>query len=246
MMTGSCPVCAGACALHDTLELGRAMTGPDAEGGAGTVGYWLCGQCGFCFAPEIAGWTLEEFASRIYNDDYVRYDPDSAELRPTENAKLLDRLFGRDKAAIRHLDYGGGRGLLSKLLREAGWDSTSYDPFFDRGHAPEELGRFGLVTAFEVFEHVPDVNRLMDEISGLLADEGLVFFSTLVSDGHIGAGRPLDWWYAAPRNGHIALHSRLSLTALGAKRGFRFGSLSEVAHVYCRSVPPWAKKYINE
>ncbi len=245
-MTHRCPVCGGACALHDTLDFGRAMTGAEAEGDAGRADYWLCRDCGFCFAPDIAAWTLEQFAARIYNDDYVRYDPDSVELRPAENAKLLESLFGGDKAAIRHLDYGGGRGLLSQRLREAGWDSTSYDPFFDPGRAPGDLGRFGLVTAFEVFEHVPDVNRLVDDLSGLVGEEGLVFFSTLVSDGHIAAGLPLDWWYAAPRNGHISLHSRRSLAVLGGKRGFRLGSLSEVAHVFCRSVPPWAKKYINE
>jgi SAM-dependent methyltransferase len=219
--------------------------GRDDAAGAATVGYWLCSDCGFCFAPEMARWSREEMQSRVYNDDYAHHDPD-IELRPTENAKLLERLFGRDKGAIRHLDYGGGSGLLSRLLREAGWDSTSYDPFFDRGAELRGLGKFDLVTAFEVVAHLPNVNRLMDEIYGLLADQALVLFSTVVSDGHIAPGLPIDWWYAAPRNGHMSLHSRLSLTMLGAKRGFRFSSLSEVAHVFCRTVPSWAARYVKE
>jgi methyltransferase family protein len=239
----SCPVCGGTAALHAELDFGRPPTGGDDTA---PVAYWLCADCGFCFAPEMARWSREELLSRVYNDDYVRHDPDSVELRPTENAKLLERLFGAHKGAIRHLDYGGGKGLLSRLLRDAGWDSTSYDPFFDRGVELRGLGKFSLVTAFEVIAHLPNVNRLMDEIYGLLADEALVLFSTVVSDGHIMPGLPLDWWYAAPGKGHISLHSRLSLTMLGAKRGFRFASLSEVAHVYCRTVPPWAARYVKE
>jgi SAM-dependent methyltransferase len=228
------------------LEFERSMMGQAGDAGAPAVAYWLCAGCGFCFAPEVARWTLEEFEARIYNEDYIRYDPDAVERRPSENAKLLERLFGRDKGSIRHLDYGGGRGLLSRLLRDAGWDSTSYDPFFDRGREPSALGKFDLVTAFEVFEHVPDVNRLVSDLAGLLVDDGLVFFSTLVSDGHIAPGQPLDWWYAAPRNGHISLHTRRSLAILAGKQGFRLGSLSEVAHVFCRTIPPWAARYIGE
>jgi len=54
-------------------------------------------------------------------------------LRPTNNAEVLVELFGSQKDKIMHLDYGGGNGLLSKLLREEGWNSASYDPFVDHG-----------------------------------------------------------------------------------------------------------------
>ena len=244
--TLNCPVCGGACALHAEVDIGRSMTGRDDAAGDVSVEYWLCGDCGFCFAPEMARWSRDQMLARVYNESYARHDPDSVELRPGENAKLLERLFGRHKGAIRHLDYGGGAGELSRRLRESGWDSTSYDPFFDAGRELRELGKFSLVTAFEVVAHLPNVNRLMEEIYGVLAPDGLVLFSTVVSDGHIARGMPLDWWYAAPRNGHISLHSRLSLTMMGAKRGFRYAALSEVLHVYCRTVPPWAAAFVKE
>ena len=69
--------------------------------------------------------------------------------------------FGDWGKELRHLDYGGGRGLLSDLLREKGWRSESYDPFVDRSVSLQDLGPFDLVTAYEVFEHVPDVRRLV-------------------------------------------------------------------------------------
>jgi hypothetical protein len=46
------------------------------------------------------------------------------------------------------MDYGGGHGILGDHLRDAGWDSTSYDPFVDRNVAFDRLGRFDLIAAF--------------------------------------------------------------------------------------------------
>ena len=72
-------------------------------------------------------------------------------------------------------------------------------------------GSFDLVTAFEVFEHVPDIDILFTDLQSLVKAEGLILFSTLLSDGEIGRDRPLSWWYASPRNGHISLFSAQSL-----------------------------------
>src|SRR5262249_42152165 len=163
--------------------------------------------------------------------------PDCVERRPAENARLIERLYGVEKSRLRHLDYGGGTGLLSKLLREQGWNSVSFDPFFDRGAKPESLGRFNFITPLEVFDHVPGVRRLMADLAALLAEDGLIFFSTLLTDGHIAPGKPLEWWYAGPRNGHISLYSKKSLATLAGTQGFRVGNMNEVAHVMCRAIP---------
>ena len=97
-----------------------------------------------------------------------------------------------------------------------------------------------LTMPFEVFEHAPDVQAVLSSLDSLLVKPGVVLFSTLLSDGHIGSGERLTWWYAAPRNGHVSLHSRKSLTLLGASHGFSFGSLAENFHAYWKEVPAWA------
>lgn len=239
----ACPICQGACTPLDAVDLNKACNDGDGKvrAVAGVpIHYFRCDQCGFCFAPEFADWQLEDFEAKIYNDDYIRVDPDYLDTRPRANASSLLATFGDWAAAIRHLDYGGGNGLLSKTLRDAGWRSNSYDPFVDRDVRPTQLGKFELITAYEVFEHVPDVKRLIRELSLLLASDGIVLFSTLLSDGNVQAAQPLTWWYAAPRNGHISLFSRKSLALLGAGEGFLFGSFSTNLHVYWREVPPWA------
>ena len=109
----------------------------------------------------MVGWKLEDFAAKVYNADYVQVDPDYLEARPRGNAEILDRTFPAVDADIRHLDYGGGNGLLAEILLDRGWQSASYDVFVDRDIDIRDFGSFDLITAFEVFEHVPDPARLV-------------------------------------------------------------------------------------
>lgn len=93
------------------------------------IDYFLCDQSGFCFVPEMYAWSFDEFGKHIYNQDYEAIDPDYKHARPQSNAQLIEQLFAGSKIHLRHLDYGGGSGLLSRILCGKGWDSTTYDPF---------------------------------------------------------------------------------------------------------------------
>ena len=238
-----CPVCDGRCAAAGTLDFNKSceeLRGKVLPRSGIGVRYFACGDCGFCFAPGMYGWTAEELARKVYNDAYTSIDPDWEEVRPRNNAVVLHEAFGNRAPSIRHLDYGGGNGLLVRILAGKGWNSLSYDPYVDREKRLADLGRFDLVTAFEVFEHVQDVQALVRDLASLLVDDGVVLFSTLLSDGEIVPGQPLTWWYAAPRNGHISLYSSRSLAFLGAAAGFSFASLQENFHAFWKRVPPWA------
>lgn len=97
--------------------------------------------------------------------------------------------------------------------------------------ALETSGRFDLITAFEIFEHVADVNRLMADCTNLLAEDGALIISTLLSDGFTAPQLRITWWYASPRNGHISLLSKQSPAILAASYGFKPGGLSAGPHV---------------
>ena len=237
-----CPVCAAATSWLDAVDFNKSCE--EARGKflppAGVpVHYALCDQCGFCFSPELHRWSIEEFSRRIYNDDYKVVDPDYLDARPRANAQMLAAMFANHVLEIRHLDYGGGNGVLSSELFAAGWDSTSYDPFVD-GPVRDGHGTFNLVTSFEVFEHVPDVNHLVSTLSTLVEEDGMVLFSTLLSDGNLARNQRVQWWYASPRNGHISLFSRKSLALLGEKEGFDLVSFSPNLHAFWRKIPSWA------
>jgi SAM-dependent methyltransferase len=244
----ACPVCGGEASLFDVVDFNKACgeaTGEFLPRSGIPIYYALCAGCGFCFAPEICRWSLDEFARMIYNDGYVAIDPDYIDVRPRANAENLKSMFGHAFRTIRHLDYGGGEGTLAGMLREAGWNSASYDPYVNRDTSPGQLGQFDLITAFEVFEHVPDPRELMSHLRTLLAPGGLVLFSTLLSDGKIEPKQRLTWWYAAPRNGHISLYSQKSLVALASESKFNLGSFSSGSHIFFRSVPTWASHFIR-
>ena len=242
-----CQVCGGPSEWLDALDFNKSCE--EARGkflprSGVLVAYALCSNCGFCFAPQIHAWSPETFERWIYNDAYVEVDPDYLGTRPQNNADTLGKLFPHAPVA-RHLDYGGGNGMLANILRERGWDSSSYDPFLERDKSHESRGQFDLITAFEVFEHVPDVNALMRDLERLRAPDGIVLFSTLVSDGDVQPNKSLNWWYAAPRNGHISLFSQKSLGLFANRLSLNFASFSSGFHALFRTVPTWAHHLIR-
>jgi SAM-dependent methyltransferase len=235
MKSTLCPVCRGVCSLFDVVDFNKHCEEANGVrfGLAGIpIYYSRCGNCGFCFAPEFYTWSQERFLAMIYNDDYVRVDPEYIEIRPRRTAAFLLSMFPNLPESIRHLDYGGGNGLLANILRESNWNSISYDPLIDGNVDVGHLGKFDFITAFEVFEHVPDVQKLVSDLRLLLVPNGLILFSTLLSDADIHATQRLNWWYASPRNGHISLFSRKSLRFLAQGCHWNFVSFSNAIHAF--------------
>lgn len=244
----NCPVCDTTTVLHDVVDFNKSCE--EARQHflplSGTpIYYERCPGCGFVFAPEFGAWSDHDFQQHIYNERYIDIDPDYVSKRPLSNTDFLQQLFGDGRAQIRHLDYGGGSGVLSGALTQRGWDSTSYDPFPRNEQNIAALGKFNLISAFEVFEHVPDVTELMRNIRSLMADECVVIFSTLLSDGHIKPNQRLTWWYASPRNGHISLFSKQSLVLLAEQHGLQFGSFNGGTHCFFNRLPEFAKKLLG-
>lgn len=244
-----CLVCGETAVLLDVVDFNKSceeQRGKFLPLSGVPIYYSLCRRCGFLFASEFAEWTLDDFRSKIYNTGYIDVDPDYPDARPRVNARNVLKMFSDHGARIRHLDFGGGSGTLSKLLVENGWCSVSYDPFVDdSAWEAANIGRYDLITAFEVFEHVPEPRKLATTLAQLLTSDGVVLFSTLTSDGHVAPNRRLTWWYASPRNGHISLFSKKSLAILAEKESFRFGSFSPGFHAFWKTVPPWAEHIIR-
>ncbi|MBV7535111.1 class I SAM-dependent methyltransferase [Duganella sp. sic0402] len=241
----ACPVCAVATVIHDVVDFNKSCEEARQHFlplSGRPIYYHRCTGCGFVLAPEFSSWSEQEFQQHIYNERYIEIDPDYVSRRPLANAEFVRQLFGDSRQLIRHLDYGGGAGVLSEALRGQGWDSTSYDPFPRSEQKIAALGKFNLITAFEVFEHVPDVTELMNNLGTLMENECMVIFSTLLSDGHIQPNTRLTWWYASPRNGHISLFSNRSLVLLAEQRGLQFGSFNGGTHCLFNRLPAWAQK----
>jgi SAM-dependent methyltransferase len=187
-------------------------------------------------------WKASVFKNKIYNDQYPLVDPEYLDIRPKQNFAKLSAFFGDFSDSFSHLDYGGGNGLMTKLLCDSGWRSTSYDPFNEKNIDVDQLGRYDLITAFEVFEHVADIKALMLDLQRLLSANGVILFSTALSDGNIPDDQRLTWWYASPRNGHISLFSKKSLLSLSKRNRFNLASNWIELHAFYTKPPFWANR----
>src|SRR5271165_5763744 len=87
-----CPVCGAQTMLLDVVDFNKSCeerNGRFLTLAGLPVYYALCGDCGFCFAPDLYKWTLDEFSAKVYNDDYLQVDPDYQEARPRADADHL-------------------------------------------------------------------------------------------------------------------------------------------------------------
>ncbi|WP_168221517.1 class I SAM-dependent methyltransferase [Aquisphaera giovannonii] len=208
------------------------------------IEYHRCPSCRFLFTTDFDGFTADDLKRYIYNDDYIRVDPDYPEERPRINADNLSVLFPADRPR-RTLDYGGGSGRLAELLRVRGFGEVrTYDPFVE-AFAERPAGRFDLIVCTEVLEHATDPRRVLEDIAGLLDDPGMVLFTTLLQPPDLDS-QGLGWWYVGPRNGHVSLFTAESLDRLAEPLGLHLASFNDSWHVLLRDrIPDFARRFVQ-
>ncbi len=208
-----------------------------------SVSYHRCRQCGFLFSDFLDGWSRDRLSRELYNADYVRVDPEIAEVRPARVADLVTRMFGAARTAIRVLDYGGGDGALARKLAACGFaDVTSADPFF--GSDTLSADAVDLMLCVEVIEHLTIPDAAFAAARAAIKPDGVVFFTTVLQPSE-PAPPGLDWWYVAPRNGHVSLHTAASLRLVTARHGLELASINDTLHLAWRGTPRFAATLIE-
>jgi SAM-dependent methyltransferase len=239
--TAECKCCSALARITGVVDFSRScqdsQLGRKVEPYAGrAIYYYACQACGFVFTKAFDTWSIEDFARYIYNDKYIIHDPEYADIRPEYLAAWLDELFASSDRRIRILDYGSGAGQLARHLTGRGFGPVeSYDPF---SSPRKPSGVFKLVTCFEVFEHAVDPRALIADILACLDDDGAVIFSTLLCSEETLASGIANWWYCAPRNGHISFYSRETLNHFAREHGLNHAWFDESRHVFYREKQP--------
>ena len=201
-----------------------------------SVRYFRCPSCGF-IQTEDPNWLDRAYASPITQQDLGMV---SRNLELADRAEAAIRLC--TDAGGRFLDYGGGYGLLVRLLRDRGLDFWLSDPHCRNLFAgpaettTPERSCWEAVTAFEVLEHVVQPR---EEVLRLLSMTHTLICSTVLLPDP--APRPDAWHYYGLDHGqHISLYSLESLRRLAAQSGARVFSNGNNLHILTTSrTPAW-------
>lgn len=189
--------------------------------------YFQCTQCGF-LSPAEPFWLPESYASAITALD-IGLIKRNLELREVVTALVKTYFDGSAK----FVDYGGGYGMLVRLLRDRGLDFYRQDIYAENLFAKSfdiedaHCSKFELLTAFEVFEHLENPLEALEDMLKLSDN---ILFSTELQP--VPNPTPDTWWYILPEIGqHISLFSRKSLEALAQSKGLHLSTNGKNLHL---------------
>jgi hypothetical protein len=214
-----CKICGHDCEPFDVVDFNKFCDGDPHRLGLShiDVEYVRCRSCECLFTSFFDSWETSDFRQFIYNDEYIKVDPDYTFERPFATARILRHRLDQAKSA-RTLDFGSGSGILCKIMNEFGFNYDSYDPFSSPA-PPEDL--VDIVTAFEVVEHSPTPMQTFKQILAFMPERKIILVGQSLQPDDIMEIRG-SWWYLAPRNGHCTTYTEKTFTTVAEQLGLHF------------------------
>jgi hypothetical protein len=179
------------------------------------VAYYRCGSCRSIETQEPT-WLEAAYAIPPNHIDV------GAGSRTFKNwiglTTLLDALaFPRTAMAV---DFGSASGLLGRLMRDVGYNFHAFDKYatstFSNYFTVDDpvRARPMLITAFEVFEHLPEPAVTLDELFS--AGAALIAFTTWFCDD-----ADENWVYFVEECGqHVFFYSEQAMRNIAARHGY--------------------------
>ena len=225
--TSSCPVCAGDRAfVFNAVVLGKY-----------NVSYYFCSKCGL-LQTEKPFWLKEAYASAIadFDTDIVARNIWCAR----RVAGLLYLFLGRKGSGV---DLAGGYGLLTRLLRDAGfdfyWSDRSCENRFAIGFEAKDMEKpRSVVTAFEVLEHLENPVEFLRRAMEQNRCDTVLFTTQLFSGAPPAPGK----WssYAFLSGQHISFFRRSTLAAIAKNLNATMYTTGQFHMITRRGIPEWA------
>ena len=190
------------------------------------VTYYYCEDSGL-LKTQTPYWLDEAYQEAIADTDIglVR--------RNIAISKFLERiLYHLFKNQGKFLDVSGGYGLLTRLLRDMGFDCYTTDKYCKNifAKAFEPVGDFkaDALFAFEVLEHLENPYQFLKDIFDKYCCKTLIF-STLTFSDKIPSR---DWSYYSFETGqHITFYQPFTLDILAKKLGINYYMISPDFHI---------------
>ncbi len=195
--------------------------------------YNYCEDCGFLCA-ENPHWLEEAYSSAIASTDtgLVARNIDIA----NKLAIILYSLMG-ERGDGHYVDVAGGYGMLTRLMRDYGFDYYWSDKYCQNLMAigfnySQNMGSCRAVTAFEVLEHTEDPVKFVEDALKYGQTDTFIF-TTELFEGN--PPLPDQWWYYSFETGqHIAFFQRRTLQIIANRMGLNFSS-NGFMHIFSKN-----------
>lgn len=179
--------------------------------------YLYCAACDHLYVDHPT-WLDEAYSEAIAAEDT---DIAARNVFMALRLAAINYLVLGDRGQGRYVDVAGGYGLLTRLLRDLGFDCYWSDPYarnlFARGFEyPPRHGPCLAVSAIEALEHTTNPLDFIRESLAAHPSEVFIFSTEVYPDGQPPA--PDQWGYYAFETGqHIAFFSRRGLRHLARR-----------------------------
>lgn len=182
------------------------------------IKYYLCPHCSF-LQTEEPFWIEEAYKEpiNIFDTGILFRNIDFAEKTST----ILYYLFDRN---AQYLDYAGGYGIFTRLMRDIGfnfyWKDLHAPNLVARGFEYDEgfKNNIELITSFESFEHFVSPPKELEDM--FCISRNILLTTELLQDTIPG---PNEWWYYAVEHGqHISFYSKRTFQYIAKKYNLNF------------------------
>jgi hypothetical protein len=223
-----CKICEGEAKLAQKLTLR----------GKYEASYGRCDNCGFLFIDNPT-WLKEAYEEPINISDtgYV-----SRNVYLSKKTLLLfSLLFGTKHT---YLDYAGGYGILTRLMRDYGLNFLHHDKYtpnlFAKGFEYKNEKKIKAISCFECFEHLSSPIKEIGEIFEISSN---ILFSTRIPPKEMP---DKNWEYYGIEHGqHVSFYSLETLQFLAKKFNKNLCSDSKNIHLLTdKKIPNWLFKLL--
>jgi len=197
------------------------------------ISYYYCPSCEF-IQTEEPYWIEEAYIETINLTDIGIMKRNQVLANFT--TIILSLFFNKRR---KFLDYAGGYGIFTRLMRDIGFDFYWSDKYTEnlisKGFEYNKDEKYELLTSFEAFEHF--TNPIM-EIENMLKISNNILFSTTLTP----IKKPLheEWYYYGLDHGqHISFYSINTMHYLADKYSVNFYTNGKNIHLF-------TKKKINK
>lgn len=198
------------------------------------VDYFQCSNCDF-IQTEEPSWLEESYKETINTCDTGLL---ARNIHLSKVTTLI--IFFYFKIKGKFLDFAGGYGVFTRLMRDISFDFLWHDPFtinlFAKGFewSLNNSPKIELLTSFESFEHFVEPIKELEKM--ITISDNILFSTELIPSNNIEG-----WTYLGIEHGqHISFYSKKTLTVLAEKYNLNLYTNRKSLHLFTKK-----KKYIS-